>query len=195
MGKQRHVLGLEKGWIMLTLPMRRARKPNGFTLIELAVVLAVLVIAVMIGVPSFQEAVRNAKVRTVAESIKSGLQVARLEAIKSNTPVIFSLDNDSSALWQIIDARTGTTLQQSAESFNQVTISPDVGSEFACNGLGRQWSTSITGFVKSPPDPPFTQIDVEVSAGQSLRVTTSTGGQIRLCDPTERLPAGDPRKC
>jgi type IV fimbrial biogenesis protein FimT len=178
---------------MLALPTKRMRKPNGFSLIELAVALTILTIAVMIGLPSFQEWIRNAQIRTAAESIKNGLQAARMEAIKSNTPVSFSLINDGSTFWQIVDARTNTTLQQSAENFNQVTIDPTPGSRFAFNGLGRQWTTI-------PPNTQIASVNVSLPAvpnTRPLRVTVSTGGQIRLCDsdPEGKLSLGDPRKC
>ncbi|MDR2000811.1 MAG: GspH/FimT family pseudopilin [Zoogloeaceae bacterium] len=180
---------------MLTLPAKCARKSGGFTLIELVITITVLAIALMIGLPSFQDWIRNAQIRTAAESIKNGLQMARLEAIKSNTPVIFSLVNDGSTFWQIVDVRTDNTLQESTEKFNQVTIRPTPGSDFAFNGLGRQWTTKIG--AKSPPDAAIASVDVSlptVPNTRPLTVTVTAGGSVRLCDPAVHT-SGDPRKC
>jgi type IV fimbrial biogenesis protein FimT len=182
---------------MLTLPMRRTRKPNGFTLLEVVITLAILVIAVMIGLPSFQVWIKNSQIRTAAESIKSGLQTARMEAIKSNTPVLFSLVNNGTTFWQIVDVRTNSTLQQSTEHFNQVTITPTprAGSQFAFNGLGRQWAMKIG--EKTPPTAPLQSVNVSIPTVPDTRpldVMITIGGSVRLCDPSVTT-SGDPRKC
>jgi type IV fimbrial biogenesis protein FimT len=47
---------------------------QGFTLIELVVTMVVLVAVSSIAIPSFQTAIGNSQIRTVAESVRSGLQ-------------------------------------------------------------------------------------------------------------------------
>jgi len=66
-------------------------RPKGFTLIELLIGLAVLGILLMIGVPEFRLWIANIQVRNAAESIQNGMKLARMEALRRNTPVTFSL--------------------------------------------------------------------------------------------------------
>lgn len=68
----------------------RARH-RGVTLIELVVTLAVLALLLMTVAPSASEWIRNTRIRSVATSIQAGLLKARNEALRRNTPVVFSL--------------------------------------------------------------------------------------------------------
>ena len=64
-------------------------RQRGFTLIELIITLAIAVIVMAIGVPSFQEMMRNNRAATHANEILTGLNFARSEAVKRG--VIVSL--------------------------------------------------------------------------------------------------------
>jgi len=67
------------------------RRPRGFTLVELMVTIAVLGLLMLATLPSVGVWLRNAEIRTAAESLQSGLQKARAEAVRRNQPVLFSL--------------------------------------------------------------------------------------------------------
>lgn len=67
------------------------RRPRGFTLVELMVTIAVLGLLMLATLPSVGAWLRNAEIRTAAESLQSGLQKARSEAVRRNQPVLFSL--------------------------------------------------------------------------------------------------------
>jgi type IV fimbrial biogenesis protein FimT len=66
-------------------------RQRGFSLIELAVTLTVIVLLLAAVAPSVSDWVHNTEVRNAAESIQSGLQKARTEALRSNEPVTFWL--------------------------------------------------------------------------------------------------------
>ena len=64
---------------------------QGFSAIELMVVVAIIGIVMAIAIPSFAAAILNSRIRGVAESMQAGLLQARSEAIKRNAPVRFQL--------------------------------------------------------------------------------------------------------
>jgi type IV fimbrial biogenesis protein FimT len=63
---------------------------RGFSLVELIVGMAILGVLLAIAMPAFSNWLRNARVRTAAESVQNGLQLARAEAVRRNTTVAFS---------------------------------------------------------------------------------------------------------
>lgn len=73
----------------LSGPARRAR--GGFSLIETLVVVAIAGILLAIAVPSLQSSINSARTRGVAESVYTGLSLARSEAIRRNAPMRFQL--------------------------------------------------------------------------------------------------------
>ena len=64
------------------------RSSQGFTLIELMIVVTLLALMMMLAAPSISIWLQNLKVRNVGESIVNGLQLARMEAIRRNTRVV-----------------------------------------------------------------------------------------------------------
>lgn len=91
---------------------------RGFNLVEMLVVLAIAGIALAIAVPNLQDMIISARTRGVAESIQSGLLLARSEAIKRNGMMRFQLvstmDNACAAsatsrLWVVTQFTAATT--------------------------------------------------------------------------------------
>jgi type IV fimbrial biogenesis protein FimT len=67
------------------------RSTAGFSLIELMVTLAVLGALLMAVTPLVRDWMLDTEIRNAAESISSGLNRARAEAVRRNEPVLFSL--------------------------------------------------------------------------------------------------------
>lgn len=101
-----------------TTPPRTSR---GFTLLELMVGITVLGILLGIGVPAFNEIVRNNRVAAQANELITALNLTRSEATKRGLPVTIcaaaDADQDSCAAadakdwkngWVIFSDRTGT---------------------------------------------------------------------------------------
>ena len=64
---------------------------RGFTLIEIMVALVIMAVLLALGLPAVNGWMTDSRVRSQAEYVLSGLQLARGEAIKSNTLVRFQL--------------------------------------------------------------------------------------------------------
>ena len=60
------------------------RKNTGFTLIELMVVIAIMAITAAIGTPPFLQWRENAKLKGAVSNLRSGLEQAKLRALREN---------------------------------------------------------------------------------------------------------------
>lgn len=69
-------------------------KNDGFTLIELMAVLTVAAIVLTLGVPSFQEIIKNNRFATQANRLIGSINLARSEAIKRGVRVTLCKSND-----------------------------------------------------------------------------------------------------
>jgi type IV fimbrial biogenesis protein FimT len=72
-------------------------KRDGFTLIEVMVVLAIMVILSAIAAPSFKSLVAGQRARAASMDLYAALTLARSEAVKRNTQVTLRPDTAS---WQ-----------------------------------------------------------------------------------------------
>jgi len=66
------------------------KNKHGFTLVELLIVLAVIGIAASIGIPSFQQTIKNRNILSNADTLITALNYARIEAIKRGANVYLS---------------------------------------------------------------------------------------------------------
>lgn len=70
---------------------------RGFSLIEMVIVLAIMGFMLMYGIPTFRDMLANTTLRNWAESVNSGVQLARMEAIKQNRNIYFQAVTDLSS--------------------------------------------------------------------------------------------------
>ena len=157
-----------------------SRLERGFSLVELCIGLAVLGILISLVIPDMRAWLQNTQLRTTAESIQNGLQLARSEAVRRNLFVTFTLNGvnwtvqgagDASATQASSVAGTGNS--QVAASQNAVVftgvgwVNPLPAADITFN------ITNSTGGTCAASGGPM----------RCLRVTVSAGGQIRMCDP------------
>ncbi len=62
--------------------MKQPTKSNGFTLVELMVTLAIAIILLSVGIPSFTGTIENSRLTTAANKLITATNLARSEAIK-----------------------------------------------------------------------------------------------------------------
>ena len=178
---------------MLTLAPKKLAL--GFSLIELIIAIAIVGLVSAIAMPSYAMWIKNSRVRTAAESIQSGLQIARAQAVKSNTLVEFKLDALLNSTWEINQCSStdncNTPLHKRAATEGSsteiiVTATPSASKRILFNNLGSVAANPI----------PFTQLEISLSgADRPLRVNLGVGGNTRLCDPNTTLAANDPSRC
>jgi type IV fimbrial biogenesis protein FimT len=190
---------------------------RGFSLIELIVGMAILGILMSIGIPAFSDWIRNARVRTTAESVLNGLQLARVEAVRRNTTVGFYLvDTTTSACalstagpnWIVsVDSPVGQCDVAASDTVAPRIIQSRAGNESgaAATTVAAGQSSVVFNGLGRPTPLPGGNIAINftdaagaacVAAGgpvRCLRAEVSVGGQIRMCDPA--LPAGDAQGC
>lgn len=169
-------------------PVADRRGSVGFTLIELMIVVSIIAIGAALAAPSFSQLIANYRVRSGAESMINGLNFARAEAVRRNTPVSFSLVAGGSG-WNVgLPPLPATTVLQSRsnnDSQGLIVASADA-------------NTSVTflptGLVQGGGQ--LSQISVSSGVGgtNTRQINIFGGGLIRMCDPGV-ASADDPRRC
>ncbi len=71
------------------------RRGRGFTIIEIMIALGIAGLLMALGLPAFRDFLANSKIRSTAETLQAGLQLARSEAINRNRTVQFLLFDDT----------------------------------------------------------------------------------------------------
>lgn len=169
------------------------RSNRGTTIVELMVVVGVLSIILSIAIPNLRQWIANMQVRTKAEAILNGMQLARGEALRRNARVMLTVAADSS--WTI-GCETAVaadndgdglpdcpaTIQQKAagEGGTGVTIALTPANAVRATFSG-------VGMVVANADATatLTQMDFSSSsASKAYSVRLTAGGQSRICDPS-----------
>jgi type IV fimbrial biogenesis protein FimT len=172
---------------------------SGVSLIELMVAVAIVAIVIGLGLPSFTTWIQNTQIRTASEAILNGLQTARNESIRRNTPMQLKLNGGTTTQWAVNfftdpDRDPPMYFRAAAEGSPNavIAVTPGGADTVTFSALGRV----ITNADGSPS---MTRIDIDnptiaVPADRrSLSILIPLGGAIRLCDP--KVLGTDPRTC
>lgn len=202
---------------------RSPARPNGFTLVEMIVVVAIMALLAALATPSMLGWVRNNKIRTVSDSLQNALRQAQTEATRRNRQVVFSLTDNSPTTntyttkvngsnWAIstvvpADSDTTAALVEGGILLNVGSNVAITGPKTASNTATALCFSSIGRLVKNDTPGPTSakcsaeavQYDIAMSdtktGDRPLRVTVSVGGQVRMCDPARTLSATQPDGC
>lgn len=181
-------------------------RQHGFTLIEMAVTVSMLGLLLAAAAPSITDWLRNSRIRSVATSVQTGLQKARMEAIRRNQPVRFSLVTDACALsnggvaWVVsLNDPSGKCAETNKDA--DPMIIDKSGSAVGAGSVvvaANADSVSFNGFGQVTGAAPITTIGIDNAVDgndyRNLRVVVGSGGTVRMCDPAV-TDATDPRRC
>lgn len=154
-------------------------------------------ILLALAAPSFRNWMQSGQIRTAAEAIQNGLQLARAEAVRYNNQVQFTLGTGSN--WTVgcvtptatcpaaIQSRSG------AEGSRNVTVAAGQAT-IAFNGLGRVVPVPA-GDININITNPVGGTCAPAGSMRCLRIVTTVGGQIRMCDPALTLSVTYPQGC
>jgi type IV fimbrial biogenesis protein FimT len=197
--------------------LRQRHRQRGTTLVELLIGLAIIALLFALGAPGFGTWIQNTQIRTAAETIQSGLQLARGEAVRRNATVRFQLTSGVTAGCALSTTAGNWVVSQddptgACNSAASDTVAPRIiqvrptaeGSPNAVVAAGQ--STIIFNGLGRVTPVPAANIDIDISnptggacatssvAGmRCLRIRISSGGQVRMCDPL--LASTDPQGC
>lgn len=190
------------------------RHHSGFSLVELMVAVVVLAIMSALAMPNFMSWIRNARVRTVADALQSGMRLAQAEAQRRAHTVVFFLTNSKDcttsvtaaaggAYWQVRTVPNALLTGDAAEAL-QCGVLTDVSSGISLSssatalcfgGDGRQATVTDPAAIGISCTAAAATYDVAPTAtnneNRPLRVTVSLAGSIRLCDPRKDPSAPD----
>lgn len=159
---------------------------RGSSIIEPLIALAIFGILLALAVPAARDFLLNQRIRTVAEILQGGLQMARAEAIRRNESVGFVLGAGTS--WRLVLARDDSEVRKhnSEQGATSVIVKavPTSATTVTFDGLGRRVPANLDGSNV------LSQIDIDLDPAvlapeqtRDLRVSVGLGGEIRMCDP------------
>lgn len=182
---------------------------HGVTLVELIVAIGIISILLAIGAPAFSSWTQNGQIRTTADAIQNGLQLARTEALKNNAQAIFSLTtsvDDGCAIyvagatgvaanWTVSSSdptgACGTGAQVSSKraategtSNALVTVTQNAAvhtGQIIFNGLGRITPLPANDVWFDVTNPAGGACGTAPGNMTCFRVVVSPAGNIRLC--------------
>lgn len=200
----------------------RTQRQRGLSLIEIGVVLVIIGLALAAAAPSMVDWFRDLAVRNAAESVKAGLERARVESLRRNARVGFWLVNDSTGK----SLTNACVLSSSGPSWVVASTSPEglcaatpsltvapmlvdrwAASEgasrvrvqavdidgTASNGLSFNSLGQASTVAGQISRVVFNHETDKSGASPRLEVRVEAGGGVRMCDPT--ADANNPRRC
>jgi type IV fimbrial biogenesis protein FimT len=175
------------------------RETSGITLVELMVGLAVISCLLLVGMPSLTNWIQDLQIRGAAESIQSGMLLARSEAIRRNRPVRLTLadagglvewrlgcvpsDADCPAL--IAERKRGEGGLNTRMAAASAAPAAGFGTALAV-GAGLPASVTFNAMGQSSGPAPNRVEVSHVTAGSARRlVILIDAGMVRICRPQD----------
>lgn len=147
---------------------------NGFTMIELMVVVAIAALLIAVAVPSFVDQIGRRRLEGVANELVADLFYARTEAVSKNKQVQLASDA----------AGTSYTINYVVSA-----VTPALKTHPFASGVASTAGATIVFDPLRGGAPTANTIDLTSSqTGASLRASVSSSGQVGLCSPSATFP-------
>lgn len=164
------------------------KRMRGFSLLELLVVMSILAIVAAAATPTLRAALANARIKTLGESWRNGLDLARSSAIRLNTRVEFVITPGG---WQVnrVDSSNDILHQATGREGNEhvtLTVTPQGADRLTFDAFGRALADN-----PNSDSEPLQRLDVTVpnntglSGLRPMRIQLIGAGVARLCDPAK----------
>lgn len=182
---------------------------KGFSAVEMLVVIAIMAILAAIAAPSFRAMLLNIQIRTAAESVNNGIQLAKAEAVRRNVAVTFTMTAVNGTGWTVgcqtpIADGNGDGIEDcpaiiqakspgNSTTATIITITPAGANTLTFNGLGRVAPNIDASNSIATVNIDVATSDLPASESKDLRIMIN-GGAVRMCDPNI-VTTGDARGC
>lgn len=154
--------------------MKKTRdNTNGFTLIEVMVVIAILAVVTAIAMPEFGKKVRAYRMSSAVRELQSAVQGARMTAIRRGANIGLSLDLDNDLCTTFVDDGANQLVLEGDDTVISTLSMPSGVDLYATDTGGTMILFSSRGLVNSPAVTEIIELqnDDGIYRGVSIRIT------------------------
>lgn len=162
---------------------------NGFTLMEVIIVVAILAITAAIAIPSIMSWMPNYRLKGAARELYSNMQRVRFEAVRRNTsvaiafvPVVFPATGGNYRVFVDDGAGAGGTQGNAIQDGTEVTLFT-VTMPQSCTLTNANFSAQTTAgytYQGLPLNNRFGSATIRNNLSRWYRITLSIAGQVRI---------------
>jgi prepilin-type N-terminal cleavage/methylation domain-containing protein len=150
---------------------RTRRDESGFTMIEVMVVIGIIAILAGAAIPGFSAWIPDYRLKSAVQDLYSNMQLAKMEAIRSNSQYRISFDTTN---------KTYQVIRPDGSTEKEVNLS-DYGSGVTYGGGGVEYDDDDIGFTsRGMTDEDEKWVYLTNAKNTSYRVGTLRSGVIRL---------------
>jgi type IV fimbrial biogenesis protein FimT len=186
----------------------RRRNDQGFTIVELMIVILIVAVLLVLGVPAFNDLVDEYRIKSAADSLHSDLQFARSEAIRTNSNVCIGFATGANwcygmnltastaycdtstcdcSISNTADAQYCSLKRATSTDFPGVAMPAAGNVTFPANVTGFEPLRGLTG-VASGGAALSGSVRFDSSRGRQATVTLTPIGRASVCSPTDSVP-------
>jgi len=153
------------------------KRESGFSMVELVIVVAIILIVTAMAAPSVKQVVDNYRLHASGQGVASVLQQARMAAVQSNQP--YYVQYNGCGAPNIICAVPAGRFLPLTVLPGVVGAAPQVGGVIGFNARGMPCVQTVGPWVCPPPGTGFEWFMQSGSTGAWEAITVTPAGRIR----------------